>query len=179
MKFEELNLGPFILRKAGEEEITYIHKNYTFDELYKFYGHSKKEETEKEIKRFEKGISSFNRSFVHFFLVRLESNKTIGWCGYHTWYKDHYRAEIGYVMFDENEKRKGFMNKALTHVIRYGFETMKLHRIEAMAGVDNHASLRLLDQHGFTKEGHLREHYFRNDKPEDSLVFSLLKSEYR
>ena len=34
-------------------------------------------------------------------------------------------------------------------------------------------------KNGFTKEGHLREHYFRKQIPEDSIVYSLLASEHQ
>ena len=56
---------------------------------------------------------------------------------------------------------------------------MNLHRIEALAASYNIPSLKLLDKMNFKKEGVLREHYSVNDRMEDSVVFSLLKSEFR
>lgn len=70
------------------------------------------------------------------------------------------------------------MKEALPYIIDYGFDRMNLHRIEAMVGPDNQASLRLVKGLGFVEEGLLREHYFIDGKFYDSLVFSLLKKEY-
>ncbi len=55
---------------------------------------------------------------------------------------------------------------------------MHLHRIEALIGPDNIASLKLVKRLGFVEEGTLREHYFKNEIYEDSIIFSLLKQEY-
>ncbi|MND70827.1 putative ribosomal N-acetyltransferase YdaF [compost metagenome] len=71
------------------------------------------------------------------------------------------------------------MTEALKPIIQYGFETMKLNRIEAFLSPDNIPSLKLVQKFGFTKEGHLREHYNKDNKLEDSAVYSLLKSEYK
>jgi ribosomal-protein-alanine N-acetyltransferase len=70
------------------------------------------------------------------------------------------------------------MSEVLPEVIRYGFTTMKLHRIEAMVGPNNGASLRLMQKFGFRHEGHLKAHYLRNGIYEDSVVFGLLRSEW-
>lgn len=58
----------------------------------------------------------------------------IGWCGYHTWYIDHRRAEIGYAIRSDEYKAQGIMTEVMNAVLRYGFEVMNLHRIEAFIG---------------------------------------------
>ncbi len=49
------------------------------------------------------------RSLRHTYhqLIDKKTNKVIGWCGFHTWYTDHNRAEIGYGLFDDNYIIKG------------------------------------------------------------------------
>ena len=96
----------------------------------------------------------------------------------HVWYLDHNRAEIGYALTDNPEKSKGLMTEAMNSILKYGFEEMKLHRIEAFIGPENIPSLKLVAKFNFKKEGVLRQHYFKNDKMEDSAVFALLKDEY-
>jgi len=54
---------------------------------------------------------------------------------------------------------------------------LDLNRIEAITGSENIASVSLLQKFGFVYEGLLREHYKAGDNIEDSLMFSLLKSE--
>lgn len=74
--------------------------------------------------------------------------------------------------------QQGFMKEALPPIIHYGFTQMLLHRIEALVGGENIASLKLIQQNGFVKEGVLREHWKINDIMDDSWMFSLLKWEW-
>lgn len=102
----------------------------------------------------------------------------MGWCGFHTWFTKHRRAEIGYVLNHDQYKGKGNMKEALPAVLKFGFENMDLHRVEALVAPGNKPSLKLLLRSGFAQEGLLRQHYFVNGKMEDSAIFSLLRSEY-
>jgi ribosomal-protein-alanine N-acetyltransferase len=72
---------------------------------------------------------------------------------------------------------KGFMIEAIYPIIDFGFKEMNLTG-SGIVGPENTASLRIMKSLGFTEEGRLREHYNKNDRLEDSLIFSLLKSEY-
>lgn len=177
MEFEKLITDRLILRILTPEVYDFIYKNLSEEEQIKFLGLSSEEELNTEKNKYDNGLSMFNKSFRGFQLIDKESDKIIGWCGYHTWYIDHNRAEIGYGLFDDAFKQKGFMSEALPPIIEYGFRIMKLHRIEAFIASYNIPSLRLVDKLNFKKEGVLREHYFVNDRMEDSVVFSLLKSE--
>ena len=73
---------------------------------------------------------------------------------------------------------KGYMKEAMAEVLRYGFDEMKLQRVEAFIEPFNEPSLKLAKHFGFKQEGHLRKHYMKNNVLEDSLVFALLKDEY-
>ncbi len=48
---------------------------------------------------------------------------------------------------------KGVMSSALKLVLKYAFEKMKLHRIEANIQPENEKSIRLIQTNGFRKEG--------------------------
>jgi ribosomal-protein-alanine N-acetyltransferase len=63
------------------------------------------------------------------------------------------------------------MPEAMKVVLEHGFVKMKLHRIEALVGTQNVASIKLLEKFGFTKEGVLKEHFLINDVYEDSIVY--------
>ena len=113
-----------------------------------------------------------------FLLTEKITNTIIGRCGLHNWNKEHHRAEIGYNISDENYKRKGLMTEAVSSIIDYGFNKLNLHRIEALVGSNNIPSLKIMENHNFTKEGLLRQHYNVADKYEDSIVYSILYNEY-
>jgi [ribosomal protein S5]-alanine N-acetyltransferase len=166
------------LRKITPDTFDFIYKNYSDDKLKIFLGLTTDEDLAKEKNRYEKGLSTFNKSFAYFHLLDKLTENNLGWCGFHTWFIDHRRAEIGYVLNDDSYKGKGIMREAIAPIVHFGFNEMNLHRIEAFISPDNEPSLKLVAKLGFTKEGHLREHYFKDNQMEDSLIFSLLRHEY-
>ena len=86
---------------------------------------------------------------------------------------ENYRAEIGYMLLPEFTKQ-GIASEAVAAVIKYGFEEMKLHSIEAVIDPANTASGRVLEKNGFIKEAHLRENIFYEGKFLDTVIYSVL-----
>jgi ribosomal-protein-alanine N-acetyltransferase len=86
---------------------------------------------------------------------------------------EHYRAEIGY-MLNSSQQQQGIMFEAIQKVTAFGFDSMKLHSIEANINPENMASKKLLEKAGFTKEAHFKENYFFNGRFIDSAIYSLL-----
>jgi len=97
----------------------------------------------------------------------------IGTIGFWRLIKQHYRAEVGY-MLHPNHWNKAIMQEALQAAIKYGFESMKLHSIEAHINPDNIASGVLLEKCGFTREAYFKEDFYFRGKFIDSAVYSLL-----
>ncbi len=176
--FETLSTERLLLRKLTPEIFDYIYSHFSDEELMKFLGTPNEEALAKEKEKHRNGLSTFNKSFCYFQILDQSHQQIIGWCGYHTWYLDHRRAEIGYGLFDDSYKQKELMSEAVSVILDYGFNQMNLHRIEAFIGKENAASLNLVKKFGFTQEGILREHYFNKNAIEDSVVFSLLHHEY-
>ncbi len=100
----------------------------------------------------------------------------IGTIGYWRMEKEHYRAEIGYLLHPSLQG-KGIMQEAITAVLDYGFKVMKLHSVVANVNPDNAASIKLLERNNFTREGYFKESYFHNGKFLDSAIYSLLTTE--
>jgi ribosomal-protein-alanine N-acetyltransferase len=100
----------------------------------------------------------------------------VGSCGFELWHRPWRYAEIGYELAPEHWGR-GIMPQALRVMIRYGIESMHLHRVEAQVSPENIASQRVLAKVGFKREGFLRERGFWNLAHHDLLLFALLASE--
>lgn len=77
---------------------------------------------------------------------------------------------VGYSM-DELEQGKGYMKEALKLVIRYAFEVLELHRIEAAALLDNKRSQCVLKSCGFKELGINEKYLFINGEWKDHIVF--------
>lgn len=176
MNIETLETKRLTLRKITPETYDFIYQNYSDQECMNFLGLSSLKQLKTEKEKYTKGLSTFDRTFLYFQLIHKETAKLIGICGFFRYYTTHRRAELGYALFQDEFKNKGYMSEAAIFTVEYGFKTMNLHRIEAMVGSDNQASLKLIKKLGFTWEGLLKQHYFRDGIFEDSEVFALIKS---
>ncbi|MBL7753690.1 MAG: GNAT family N-acetyltransferase [Chitinophagaceae bacterium] len=148
------------------------------DQRRKYFGFRNDALEDFEIQKWQAGLTGWNRSFYHFFLLERESKKVLGAMGFHTWYTRHHRAEIGYGIFDEADRQHGFLREAFPTLIRFGFETMQLVRMEATLSPENMASLKVLERAGFQQEGIMRGHFRLDGVNRDSLLMSLLVSDW-
>ena len=116
-----------------------------------------------------------NKESITWAITLKDNPGLIGTIGFWRIEKEHYRAEIGYLL-NPLQQGKGIMQEAVTAVLPYGFETMKLHSVEANVNPFNTASIKLLEKNGFVREGYFRENYYYNGKFLDSAIYSLLSS---
>jgi len=178
MEFFTIDTERFILTKVTPEIFTYVFENYPEEEIARFFGAENEDEMEKERGRYEKGLRTFNKTFLFFTIKDKTINKVIGSLGFHTWYIDHDRAELFYFLKHDEYKKKGIISETLPIVLSYGYNEMNLRRVEAFVGPNNDASLNVMRKFGFTQEGVMREHYRHSNNLEDSVVFSLLRGEF-
>jgi RimJ/RimL family protein N-acetyltransferase len=88
-------------------------------------------------------------------------------------------GHIGYWCAAELRGR-GLTTRALRLVCRYGFDELRLGRLELITDPDNRASQRVAEKVGFSREGVLRSHLVHPDgRRRDSVMFSLLPGELR
>ena len=71
--------------------------------------------------------------------------------------------------------RSGHMTAAVRAVIPFAFGTLRLHRLEAACIPTNTASIRLLENTGFVREGYAREYLCINGIWQDHLLYGRLK----
>lgn len=87
-------------------------------------------------------------------------------------------AEIGYGV-TETLQGKGIATQAVSLMVEKIFKETQLRKLIAYVHDKNIASCRVLEKIGFQREGLLREHYIINGKPENEVLFAILKSEFR
>ncbi|MGH2967539.1 MAG: GNAT family N-acetyltransferase [Solirubrobacteraceae bacterium] len=91
---------------------------------------------------------------------------------------EHGRAAVGYWLAPEARGR-GVVTHAVRLIAGWAFEKLAVARLELTCGPDNHASQRVAERCGFTREGLLRSHTPFKDGRRDTVVFSLLTGELR
>jgi len=102
-------------------------------------------------------------------------NIMIGTVSFHKIAKDHYRAEMGY-MLHPKYWRQGIISEAIKAIIDFGFNELKFHSIEAHIDPENTGSEKILQKFNFIKEAYFKENYFYNGQFKDTAVYSLLNS---
>jgi len=102
----------------------------------------------------------------------------VGTCTFFNLHAESRRVEIGYVL-GRPFWGQGYMSEALRALIRHGFESMDLHRIEADIDPRNHASARVLERLGFRLEGTMRERWIVSGTISDTGWYGLLRKEWQ
>lgn len=110
-------------------------------------------------------------------IIYRKNDKLIGTCGFFKISKNHRYGEIGYALSRDYWGR-GLMTEAISAVIKFGFEKLKLNRIQARCLVENVASEKVLKKIGMKEEGILRESMFIKGRFRDLKMFSILKKEF-
>ena len=100
-------------------------------------------------------------------------DKLIGTITFWNIQKQHYRAEIGYALNTDFQGR-GLMHEAMTAILDYAFNTLKIHSVEANVNPGNAASIKLLERNGFVREAYHRENHYYNGHFLDSAIYSLI-----
>ena len=87
-------------------------------------------------------------------------------------------CSIGY-WIGENYSHQAYMTEALSALLPFVFDRLKLHRIEAACLPHNKASRALLSKIGFREEGYVRQYLKIADQWQDHILYSLLETDFR
>jgi ribosomal-protein-alanine N-acetyltransferase len=174
--FPELITQRLLLRRIVKEDAAEIYFLRSDEEVLRYIGKEPAqtiEEAENFIQQINHGIDA-NEHIMWAITLLDEPRQLIGTIGIWQIRKEHFRAEIGYVLHPLFWRR-GIMKEAILKVLEYGFETMHLHSIQAQVAAENIASAAVLEAAGFVREAYFREDFFFRGKFFDTIVFSKLK----
>ena len=98
----------------------------------------------------------------------------VGTCGFNSLTLE--RGRRGEIAYDLGAAwwGRGVMGQILPRLVEIGFRALDLRRLEAMVTPGNHRSIRLLERHGFVREGLLRDHGFWRGRFQDQLLYARL-----
>jgi len=111
-------------------------------------------------------------------IERVCDGAFIGWCGLTRFNPDYRSASLGYCL-DDAAWGHGYMTEAAAALLRWGFDSLDLNRVQAEVDTRNAASARVLEKLGFMREGTLREDCVVNGEVSDSWVYGLLRRDWR
>jgi ribosomal-protein-serine acetyltransferase len=98
---------------------------------------------------------------------------TLGGCGLNAIDKIDHRANLGYWV-RSSRTGQGIATAATRLLAKWGFEKLKLKRIEILVAVSNRRSLRVAEKAGAKREGVLRNRIDINGTSHDAVMHSLI-----
>lgn len=178
-----IKIGPFpvlsterlVLREVMPEDADDVLELRSNDEVLRYLGRPKMytiAEAQRYISLLRDGVAG--NQAITWAISRAGDAALIGTIGFWRIEKENHRAEIGYALHP-GHWRKGYLSEAMEPVLRFGFDVLKLHSIEARVHPENEASAGLLRKHGFVQEAYFKESFLFEGKFEDSVVYSLLE----
>jgi ribosomal-protein-serine acetyltransferase len=111
-----------------------------------------------------------------FAIFDAKDGTIIGGCGLNGINKMNKCANLGYWVKTGCTGR-GMATAATLMLAKWGFEALKLNRIEILVAVDNTRSLRVAEKVGAKREGILRNRLTIHDKAYDAVMHSLIPGE--
>lgn len=118
-----------------------------------------------------------NKNFT-FTIEEKESKKFIGLIALKLANKKFQSGEVWYKL-NSNFWGNGYATESLNGILRFGFEQLKLHRIEAGCAVENIASIKVLEKVGMTKEGRKRKVLPLKSGWSDNFEYAILETDPR
>lgn len=165
------------LRQMNLNDVNDIQKLFGNEEVMEFHNldlFTKKNHAEEFIKRVQNKFEM--KVAIRWGIVLKNTNELIGTCGFNSFDFESSCSVIGYDL-SKDFWGKGVMSEALQFIIKYGFNELKLHRIEALVIKGNENSVKLLNKLNFIEEGTLRDYGFWKKKYWNLRIFSLLNTE--
>lgn len=176
--FPIIDLGDYVLREQQDKDVEDFFHYYTDPEVNKYILTETPQSLEDGRRELYYWRNIFyNNDGIYFAIASKHDDKMIGSIGFSGVNSYHSRMELSYDMAKEFW-RQGIMSKAINALLRYGFKTMNINRIEAISSTYNEGSIRLLEKCKFKYEGCLRQHRYHRGKYVDVYVFSFLKEDF-
>jgi [ribosomal protein S5]-alanine N-acetyltransferase len=131
--------------------------------------------TEEQTKQFIAGTMT-EEARTYAVALRAE-DRLIGHVGFHPWFAPRI-YEIGWVVHPRYQGQ-GYATEAAAALLRYGFESLSVHRVIATCQPENTPSWRVMEKLGMQREGHLRKCIYRDETTWwDEYFYALLEEEW-
>lgn len=173
--FPEIRTERLLLRRVEKTDAPEILFLRSDEKVMQYIGKERSktmEEAEKWVQVIQDSLDT-NEGITWAIALKDKPGTLIGTMGLWRLLKQHYRAEVGY-MLHPGHWNKGITREALLAIIDYGFNIIHLHSIEGRLNPDNIASSRLLEKAGFTREAYFKEDFCFEGRFTDTAVYSLL-----
>ena len=166
-------LTPFTEEKSKE-----LHEIIFDTDIWKYMGIYITTEIQFENYISETIQNQFKNAYT-FIITDKTTNKVAGVTSYGNINFKSEKLEIGWTWYGKKFQGTG-LNKACKYeMLRYGFESINVRRIQFSADLENLKSQKAIEKLGATKEGVFRNNYIDpNGKSKDDVYYSIIKYEW-
>jgi [ribosomal protein S5]-alanine N-acetyltransferase len=176
----KLQTSRLIFRQVSTDDLSNVHKLHSLPETDEFntLGIPKSiQETEKIINDWLVGQNTKPQTSYIFCLDLADTNQFIGLIALIIGKPNYQTAEVWYKI-DLKYWRQGYTTEALTKLLEFSFNGLKLHRIEAGCAVENIASIKVLEKVGMTREGMKRKKLPIRGEWKDNYFYAILDEDF-
>jgi len=176
----QISTERLLLRELTYSDVNDIQEYATDPKVIKYltFGPNTEEETRNFIELCTSNQKQDPRKNYELGITLPSENKLIGGCGIRVTSSGNSVANIGYCL-NRNYWGNGFASEAAYGLLKFGFEELNIHRIYAICDPENVGSQRVLEKIGMAYEGHLRQNVVIHGEHRDSLMYAILKHEWK
>ena len=169
---ERLRLRPF---KAGD--LKALHALYGDAENLRYWGTDPSPSLD-ETRKMMRWHIAYRPFFYALWAVEEKKGKRlVGMINYHRRDMRERRVEMGWLIATDRQG-KGLMTEAAQALLRYLFDRLRIHKVEAMIRPDNQPSVALAERLGFRLEGGpIRDRWWVGGKWHSVMLYGLVAGE--
>jgi ribosomal-protein-alanine N-acetyltransferase len=174
-EFPLLGTDRLLLRQFTGTDLENVFLGLSHPDVIRYYGvsYDSLEATKAQMKFFED--LEKEETGMWWAVCSPDGETFYGAGGLNSFSKVHRKAEIGFWLLPDHWG-KGFMTEAIPAICRYGFEKMKIHRIEGLVESDNSACRKAMGKLGFTCEGTMSDCEVKNGKFISLAIYAKINS---
>lgn len=179
-QFPILESDRILLREMQPEDVNHLIKQFGNSEVIKFIGMQpiKSIEQANEWLRWMGGYFQAKDGLRWSATLKDYEQTFVGSGGIYHWNREANHAEISCDILHPYWNN-GYGTETMRTLIAFGWEHMKLNRIEVNVINGNQHTRHFLEKLGFKSEGVLRQRILKGGKYYDVHIFGLLRHEYR
>lgn len=172
--FPILETERLVLRELEAADVQAVFRIFSDDEVTRYYDFETFTDTQQAVTLIERQKERFRRKTgIRWGITFKGEDVVIGTVGLML-PAEKRKGGLGYDLA-RPYWRRGIMSEVLREVIRFGFETAGLNRLQALVIPGNVASIRLLEKLGFQDQGVLKNHAFFKGRYQDLHNFILAR----
>lgn len=169
------------LRPVAITDLDRIHELHSLEETDRFNTLGIPKDLEETRQICENWIAENAKEKNSRFIFTIELNGTtqvIGFTGMNLGKETYRNAEVWF-KFHYHFWNKGYGTETLKQLIAFGFDHLKLHRIEAGCAIGNTGSIKVMEKAGMIREAHTRQLLPLKSGWSDNYGYAILSTDQR